>query len=216
MERASVRWKDPRQGRPPAILPSGSSRSLFPAWWCCRSCLLLAAIGGARPRGGWRSSAIAQLQGFSSCSPAAVSRQWSSTRMTTNLVVERSEPGCGLPPTLSFKDVHHPRWGGRRAELGSCLPHGLVTRFFLQHLEEKDVHQPCGGGELRLRGAGRASGAVSCRVSGSLAWMASVPPPTLPLTVKWGVAVRPPHGRRSRHARSAASVASPTPPTTPL
>jgi hypothetical protein len=25
---------------------------------------------------------------------------------------ERSEPGCGLPPTLSFKDVHHPRWGG--------------------------------------------------------------------------------------------------------
>jgi hypothetical protein len=35
------------------------------------------------------------------------------------------------PPTLSFKDVHHPRWGGRRAELGSCLPHGLVTLFFL-------------------------------------------------------------------------------------
>jgi hypothetical protein len=44
------------------------------------------------------------------------------------------------PPALSFKDVHHPRWGGRRAELWSCLPHGLVTRFFLQHLEENDVH----------------------------------------------------------------------------
>jgi hypothetical protein len=71
------------------------------------------------------------------------------------IVVERSESGCGLPPALSFKDVHHPRWGGRRAELGSCLPHRLVTRFFLQHLEENDVHQPCGGGELRLRGAGR-------------------------------------------------------------
>jgi hypothetical protein len=50
-----------------------------------------------RPRAGWRSSAIAQLQGFSSCSSAAVSRQWSSTRMTTSFVVERSEPGCGLP-----------------------------------------------------------------------------------------------------------------------
>jgi hypothetical protein len=32
--------------------------------------------------------------------------------MTTNLVVERSEAGCGLCPALSFKDVHHPRWGG--------------------------------------------------------------------------------------------------------
>jgi hypothetical protein len=39
--------------------------------------------------------------------------------------------GLRPPPALSFKDVHHPRWGGRRAELGSCLPHGLVTRFFV-------------------------------------------------------------------------------------
>jgi hypothetical protein len=83
---------------PLAVSPPGSLRSSFPARWCCRSCLLLAAVGGARLRGGWHSSAIAQLQGFSSCSPAAVSRQWSSTRMTTSLVVERSEPGCGLPP----------------------------------------------------------------------------------------------------------------------
>jgi hypothetical protein len=75
--------------------------------------------------------------------------------MNTSLVVERSESGYSLPPALSFKDVHHPRWGGRRAELGSCLPHGLVTRLFLHHLEEKDVHQPCGGGELRLREAGQ-------------------------------------------------------------
>jgi hypothetical protein len=84
--------------------------------------------------------------------------------MSTSLVVERSEPGCDLPPALSFKDVHHPRWGGRRAKLGSCLLHGLVTRFFLQHLEEKDVHQPCGGGELRLRGVGRlqAPSAAAC------------------------------------------------------
>ena len=63
--------------------------------------------------------------------------------------------GLWPPPALSFKDVHHPCWGRGQAELGSCLPHGLVTRFFLQHLEEKDVHQPCKGGELRLRGVGR-------------------------------------------------------------
>jgi hypothetical protein len=63
------------------------------------------------------------------------------------------QAGLWPPPTLSFKDVHHPRWGGRRAESGPCPPHGLVTHFFLQHLEEKDVHQPCGGGKPRLRGA---------------------------------------------------------------
>jgi hypothetical protein len=78
---------------PPAISPPESSRS----WWCCRSCLLLAAVRGAQPRGCWRSSAITRLQGFSSCSPAAISRQWSSRGMTTILVVERSEPGCSLP-----------------------------------------------------------------------------------------------------------------------
>jgi hypothetical protein len=38
--------------------------------------------------------------------------------MITSLVVGRSKPGCGLCPALSFKDVHHPSWGGGRAELG--------------------------------------------------------------------------------------------------
>jgi hypothetical protein len=46
-----------------------------------------------------------------------------------------------------------------------------------------------------------AAGAVSCSVSGSLASVALVPPPTLPLAAKWGVAVRPSHGRRSRRAQ---------------
>jgi hypothetical protein len=68
--------------------------------------------------------------------------------MTISLVVEKSEPGCGLPPALSLKDVHHPCWGGGQAELGSCLPPGLATRFSLQHSGEKGVHQPCGGGKL--------------------------------------------------------------------
>jgi hypothetical protein len=38
--------------------------------------------------------------------------------------------------------------GGGQAELRSGPPHGLATRFFLQHLGEKGVHQPCRGGEL--------------------------------------------------------------------
>jgi hypothetical protein len=110
---------------------------------------------GARPRGGWCSSTIARLQGFSSCSPAAVPRQWSSRRMTTSLVVGRSKPGCSLPPALSFKDVHHPCWGGGRAESGLRFSRGLAARFFLQHSGEKGVRQPCEGGELRLCGVGR-------------------------------------------------------------
>jgi hypothetical protein len=38
--------------------------------------------------------------------------------MITSLVVGRSKPGCSLCPALSFKDVHHPCWGGGRTELG--------------------------------------------------------------------------------------------------
>jgi hypothetical protein len=183
---------------PPAISPPESSRS----WWCRRSCLLLAAVRGAQPRGGWCSSAIARLQGFSSCSLAAVPRQWSSKRMTTSLVVGRSNPGCGLPPALSFKDVHHPCWGGRQAGSGSCLPHGPVTRFFLQHWGRR--RSPA----LRRRRTSATRGrpavsAVSCRVPGSPALMALAPPPAIwsgrdcPSTARATVApcAGPPHPR---------------------
>jgi hypothetical protein len=50
-------------------------------------------------------------------------------------------PGGYLPIAISS-------WGRGQAELGPCLPHGLATRFLLQHSGEKGVHQPCGGGEL--------------------------------------------------------------------
>jgi hypothetical protein len=47
---------------------------------------------------------------------------------------------CGssaLQPVLGFKDVHQPRGGEGRAESRLHLPHGLVTRLFLQHSGEK-------------------------------------------------------------------------------
>jgi hypothetical protein len=79
--------------------------------------------------------------------------------------------GCSPPPVVTQDDDRQPcggeeragPWplpcpqlqgcsssmlGGGQAELRSGLPHGLATRFFLQHLGEKSVHQPCGGGEL--------------------------------------------------------------------
>jgi hypothetical protein len=116
---------------------------------------------------GWHPFATIRLQGFSSCSPAAVPRWWPPRRMTTSLVVGRSKSGCGLSPTLNFKDVHHPCRGGRQVEPGPYPSFGLVTRFFLQHSEAKGVHQSGGVGGPWLYGAGRLQ-AVSCSVSGPL------------------------------------------------
>jgi hypothetical protein len=85
--------------------------------------------------------------------------------------------------------------------LGSRLPHGLVARFFLQHSGEKGVHQPCGGGRLRVRGTGRlqAPPAAICPVP-RLGWPRRRLRRCL-LPFGQGMAVRPPHGRRSRRAQ---------------
>jgi hypothetical protein len=57
--------------------------------------------------------------------------------VTTSSMVGRSKPGCGLCPTLSFKDLHHPCWGGGRAEPELYLLHGFMGHPFLQHSEER-------------------------------------------------------------------------------
>jgi hypothetical protein len=127
--------------------------------------LHLAAIGGARPRGDWHPSAIARLQGFSSCSPAAFPHQWSPRTVTTSSIVGRSKPGCGLCPTLSFKDLHHPCWGGGRGEPGFYLPHGPATRFSLRHPGEEAILQLCGGGILQpCRGRRTAAAWPGCSI----------------------------------------------------
>jgi hypothetical protein len=56
--------------------------------------------------------------------------------------------GLWPPPCPQLQGCSSSVLGGGQAELRSCPPHGLATRFFLQYLEEKGVHQPCGGGEL--------------------------------------------------------------------
>jgi hypothetical protein len=45
--------------------------------------------------------------------------------------------GSGLCPALSFKDLHHPCWGGGRAEPELYLPYGPAGHLFLQHPEER-------------------------------------------------------------------------------
>jgi hypothetical protein len=156
---------------------------------------------GAQPCGGWSSSAIARLKGFSSCSPTAFPHQWSSRRMTTSLVVGRSKPGCGFPPALSFKDVHHPRRAEGEPSRGSASRMGQWPISSSSIRGRRGVHQPREGGELRLRGAGQVQ-ALTAAACPALwpGWLRRRLRRCL-LPFGRGVAVRPPHGRRSRRAQ---------------
>jgi hypothetical protein len=112
---------------PPSEPPDGERPRFF----------RLVVVGGTQLHGSWYLSAIARLQGFSSGSPAASPRRGSPKTVTTSSMVGRSEPGCGLYPALSFKDLHHPCWGGGRAEPELYLPHGSVGHPLLQHSGER-------------------------------------------------------------------------------
>jgi hypothetical protein len=52
-------------------------------------------------------------------------------------MVGRSKPGCNLCPALSFKDLHHPCWGGGRAEPELYLPYGPAGHLLLQQSGER-------------------------------------------------------------------------------
>jgi hypothetical protein len=134
-------------------------------------------IGGTQLRGSWYLSAIVRLQGFSSCSPAAPLRRRSPKAVTTSPWMGRGKPGCDFGPALSFKDVHHPRWGGGRAEPELYLPRGFVDRPLLRRSRERALTGPAGGSDFDNTGlvdGGRrqpqrvglvilAPGAPSCR-----------------------------------------------------
>jgi hypothetical protein len=143
-------------------------------------------------RGSWYLSAIVRLQGFSSVSSAASPRRWSPKTVTTSPWVGRSKPGCDLGPALSFKDVHHPRWGGGRAEPLLYLPRGFVGQPLLQHSRERALTGPATGVDFdnvglvdgghrqlqRVGLAGLAPGAPSCRKGGCRAARTGGPPKT--------------------------------------
>jgi hypothetical protein len=57
--------------------------------------------------------------------------------VTTSLMVGRSKPVCDLCPALSFKDLHHPCWGGGQAEPELYLSHGFVGHLLPQHSGER-------------------------------------------------------------------------------
>jgi hypothetical protein len=68
--------------------------------------------------------------------------------VTTSLMVGRSEPGCDLGPALSFKDLHHPGWGGGRAEPELYLPRGFVGHLLPQHSRERALTGLAGGSDF--------------------------------------------------------------------
>jgi hypothetical protein len=139
--------------------------------------LSASSLGGTQLRGSWYLLAIVRLQGFSSAGPAAPLRRRSPETVTTSPWVGRSKPGCDLGPTLSFKDVHHPHWGGGRAEPELYLPSGFVGRSLLRRSRERALTGPAGrsdfdnagpvdGGRRRPKRVGLvglAPGAPSCR-----------------------------------------------------
>jgi hypothetical protein len=149
-------------------------------------------VGGTQLCGSWYLSAIVRLQGFSSVSPAASLHRWSPNTVTTSPWVGRSKPGCDLGPALSFKDVHHPRWGGGRAEPELYLPRGFMGQPLLQHSRERALTGPAreadfdntglvDGGRRQLQRvglAGLAPGAPSCRKGGCRATRTGGPPKT--------------------------------------
>jgi hypothetical protein len=132
-------------------------------------CIRLVVVGGMQLRGSWYLSAIARLQGFSSGSPATSPRRWSPKTVTTSSMVGRSKPGYGLCPALSFKDLHHPCWGGGRGELELYLPHGSAGHLFFQLLGVETILQLCGGGALQpCRGRRTVAAQPGCNIPSSV------------------------------------------------
>jgi hypothetical protein len=129
----------------------------------------LVVVGGTQLHGSWCLSAIVRLQGFSSDSPVASPRRWSPKMVTTSSMVGRSESGCGLCPALSFKDLHHPCWGGGRAESELYLPHGSAGHLFFQLLGVETILQLCGGGALQpCQGRRTIAAQLGCNILSSV------------------------------------------------
>jgi hypothetical protein len=140
-------------------------------------------VGGTQLHGSWYLSAIVRLQGFSSAGPVAPLCRRSPRMVTTSFWVGKSKPGCDLGPTLSFKDVHHPRWGGGHAEPALYLPRGSAGHPFPRRLGVEALAGPADGADLdsvglidsgrrhlqRVGVVGRASGGPSCR------WVTAAP-----------------------------------------
>jgi hypothetical protein len=85
------------------------------AHWCR---LAPAVVGGARPRGDWRSSAIARIQGFSSCSPAAFPHQWSVWWGEASRAAASAPPSASRIFVIRAEAEERTEWGATSAWVG--------------------------------------------------------------------------------------------------
>jgi hypothetical protein len=129
-------------------------------------------VGGTQLRGSWYLSAIVRLQGFSSGSPVASPHRWSPKTVTASPWVGRSKSGCDLGPALSFKDLHHPGWGGGRAEPELCLPRVRGSPS-PSAFKGEGAHRPSGRVGLQQRGAGRRRASSASTRWGRWLWLGS-------------------------------------------
>jgi hypothetical protein len=120
--------------------------------------------------------------------------------VTTSSMVGRSKPGCGLCPALSFKDLHHPCWGGGRAEPELYLPYGPAGHLLLQHSGERALTGLVEGWTLTTQGR-LATSVVSSSTPGSLAQLALAQLPVPPPTAGRSVTICPPSGRLLRRTQ---------------
>jgi hypothetical protein len=126
--------------------------------------LLLAVVGGARPRGDRRPSAIARLQGFLSCSPAAFPHQWSVWWGEASRVAASASPSASRIFIIL-------------AEVEGKLSRGSTSRMGRQAVSSFNIQgrgrsSALRRGKLRQRGTGRpqASLAPAC-VARWLSWL---------------------------------------------
>jgi hypothetical protein len=89
--------------------------------------------------------------------------------VTTPSIFGGSKPGCDLCPALSFKDLHHPCWGGERGEPELYLLHGSAGHLFFQLLGVETILQLCGGGVLQpCRGRRTVAAQPGCNIPSSV------------------------------------------------
>jgi hypothetical protein len=152
---------------PPSKPPDGDTRRLFASSLEERNSV---GVGTFQPSFGFKDFHL----------PARLyppPHRRSPKTVTTSSWVGRSKSGCDLGPTLSFKDVHHPRWGGGRVEPALYLPRGFVGHPLPRRSRERALTGPAGGPDFDNAGlvdggrrhlqrvglVGLAPGGPSCR-----------------------------------------------------
>jgi hypothetical protein len=126
---------------------------------------------------------------------------------STDPIFLRAAAGGAWPLASTRGVLLHLLGGHHRLPPRDVCGGDAPSRFFLQHSGGRmitslvKVDSGLSHGSIPCAPQLFGVGSEPCCGSISLALMALVPPPMLPPADKWGVVVRPPHGRRSRRAQ---------------